>query len=259
MPLICLASPKGGVGKSMLAANIAGQLIQLGIQQIIVIDLDPQNTLRLHFGIPLAQRNGIMAQIESPERWSKMAVRSASGVFVMPYGTMSFEDNLHLASSLATRPELLAHPLQFLASDPLTAVIVDTAPGPSTSLAAVLPVTDLLISVLAPDAASLVLMSEIKSGECYGYPANTTRQQKTLKHGVIVNQVDPLNRLAMTLVQNISSAFSSDLLGVVYRDEHVTEALAAQHLVHDYAPLSRAAADLRLGAQRVWSVLGGTQ
>ena len=57
MPIVCFASPKGGVGKTTLAANIAGRLAQTG-QRTLVLDLDPQNALRLHFGIPLSDPAG---------------------------------------------------------------------------------------------------------------------------------------------------------------------------------------------------------
>jgi cellulose biosynthesis protein BcsQ len=52
MPLLCLASPKGGVGKTTLAANLACGLAGLGAR-VVALDLDPQNALRLHFGVPL--------------------------------------------------------------------------------------------------------------------------------------------------------------------------------------------------------------
>ena len=49
MSLICFASPKGGVGKTTLAANVADAMRRQG-RRVLVMDFDPQNTLRLHFG-----------------------------------------------------------------------------------------------------------------------------------------------------------------------------------------------------------------
>ena len=52
MPLICVCSPKGGVGKTTLAANLAYSLARTG-SKVLALDFDVQNALRLHFGVPL--------------------------------------------------------------------------------------------------------------------------------------------------------------------------------------------------------------
>ncbi|UWN51868.1 Septum site-determining protein MinD [Alcanivorax sp. ALC70] len=49
MALISVDSPKGGVGKTTCAANLAYGIRRLGYR-VAVIDFDPQNALRLHFG-----------------------------------------------------------------------------------------------------------------------------------------------------------------------------------------------------------------
>ena len=61
MPLICFASPKGGVGKTTLAANIADALRRQG-RRVLAMDFDPQNTLRLHFGVGLSDTAGFMTE-----------------------------------------------------------------------------------------------------------------------------------------------------------------------------------------------------
>ncbi len=57
MCIICIASPKGGVGKTTMAANIAYAIQRLG-HRVIVIDFDNQNAVRLHFGMPLSDSSG---------------------------------------------------------------------------------------------------------------------------------------------------------------------------------------------------------
>jgi len=251
MTLICFASPKGGVGKTMLAANLAGQLVRAGVRQVMALDLDPQDTMRLHFGISLGQRHGVMARLDRPSEWSEAVVNSRSGVMVMPYGAASFESVLEHNALLAARPELLWAPLRQLTADPATVVIVDTAPGPSPALAAILPEADTVVSVLNADAASLALLKDVKTGACYGVPQALASGRGRPRHRVIVNQFDPLSRLATSVMQGITSVLATELLGIVYRDEHVAEALIAQKLVGDYAPFSRAAADLSAATQQM--------
>ncbi|VFS69804.1 Cell division inhibitor MinD [Raoultella planticola] len=61
MPLICVCSPKGGVGKTTLAANLAYSLARAG-SKVLAIDFDVQNALRLHFGVPLSDERGYVAK-----------------------------------------------------------------------------------------------------------------------------------------------------------------------------------------------------
>ncbi|AQS88506.1 hypothetical protein NCH01_17660 [Neoasaia chiangmaiensis] len=239
----------------MLAANVAGQLVRAGARQVIALDLDPQNTLRLHFGVPLGQRDGMMLRLEQPAEWRNVVVNSRSGVLMMPYGAASFDTVLQHNAKLAAHPELLTQPLRQLAADPSTTVIVDTVPGPSSSLAAVLPATDMLISVLAADAASLALLADVRSAACYGSTTASALDGQRIQHRVVINQFDPLSRLSTSLMKGVSGVLSQDLLGMVFRDEHVAEALVAQQLVSDYAPYSRAAADLSAATQRIVSSL----
>ena len=47
MVVIPVISSKGGVGKTTIAANLCTALAARG-QQVLAIDLDPQNALRFH-------------------------------------------------------------------------------------------------------------------------------------------------------------------------------------------------------------------
>ena len=60
MPLICVSSPKGGVGKTTLVANLAYALARAG-NKVLALDLDVQNSLRLHFGVPFSDERGYVA------------------------------------------------------------------------------------------------------------------------------------------------------------------------------------------------------
>ncbi|MDQ2947750.1 MAG: ParA family protein [Acidobacteriota bacterium] len=57
MPVIALIQQKGGVGKSSVAGNLAGELVELG-KSVAVLDLDPQQSLLTwaEFGVGLLSR-----------------------------------------------------------------------------------------------------------------------------------------------------------------------------------------------------------
>lgn len=245
MPLICCVSPKGGVGKTMITANLAAGLAKYNRVQVIAVDFDPQNMLRLHLGGDLSDRDGFVRSVEDTEVWGQ-ALRQdkKSGVVLLPYGQLSPDLALATDSILAQRPDLLWRPLLRMAASPNTVVIIDTPPGPSVMLRAILPHVDLLLTVLAADSASLVLYSSIASGKIYS-------EVKPENRRYIINQFDPSTRLGKIVGQGLVDKMGGALLGTVYRDEHVGEALAMQQLIANYAPFSRAASDIQVISERV--------
>ena len=85
MPLIAVASPKGGVGKTTLTAHLAAILAGRG-HRVTVLDLDPQNALRLHMGVSIREESGFLADIASRPAWKSAVLRTESGASLLPYG-----------------------------------------------------------------------------------------------------------------------------------------------------------------------------
>ena len=56
--IIAVVSAKGGVGKTSICANLSAGLTRLG-HTVLSIDLDPQNSLRLHFGLSPMHKEGM--------------------------------------------------------------------------------------------------------------------------------------------------------------------------------------------------------
>lgn len=107
MPLIAIASPKGGVGKTTLTAHLAAILAGRGYR-VTVLDLDPQNALRLHMGVSICEESGFMASIQASDVWKSALLDTDCGAKLLPFGAAEPADVLDIATALATRPELLA-------------------------------------------------------------------------------------------------------------------------------------------------------
>jgi cellulose synthase operon protein YhjQ len=240
MPLLCLASPKGGVGKTTLAANLAWELARHGAR-VVALDLDPQNALRLHFGISLNDGAGLMPMLRRRGAWRGALRQTASGVLLLPYGIAGMATALVDAGMMAGATDMLTPILREILADPATILIVDTPPGPSAGLGTVLHLTDVLVTVLLADATSIALIPTVEQGRAYG-PA--FGNGIAARHGFVLNQVSPLSRLARATTEAVSRHLGERLLGTVSRDESVAEAIASQQSVFGFSPASRGAQDI---------------
>lgn len=256
MPLICFASPKGGVGKSTLAANVAYELSKAG-WRVLALDLDPQNALRLHFGVSLHDADGFMHTLPTQPNWRTVMMRTPSGVNVLPYGTTDMKTALSVSHRLGDHPDLLGEPIADMLAQPGVVVVIDTEPGPSASLAAILPIVDLLVTILLVDSMSTALVPSIDSGRAYGVDwTKRGAAEGPRNQTFVLNQFDPRTRLGPVIAQGLSRHVGDRLLGLVHRDEHVAEAAAAQKLVGDYSPMAQASFDIRRIAQAISARLG---
>lgn len=232
MPLICLSSPKGGVGKTTLAANLAVGLHARG-WSCIAIDFDVQNALRLHFGIPFHDRHGYVAHAIASTDWAGLTRSTPSGVGLLPYGAVEDVQRFAFEHALKADPDFLVRRLARLRADPSCLIVADTPPGPSPALDAISRIVDLRVAVMLPDAASVSLLPLITDGSLRCAPNSALR--------VVVNQVDRRARLNADVTDFISRQVGSALAATIHRDESFAEAAASRRSVLDYAPSSVAA------------------
>jgi MinD-like ATPase involved in chromosome partitioning or flagellar assembly len=174
--------------------------------------------------------------------WRTALRQTESGALLLPYGQMDSGDALALADHAWRDPGLLLRPMREILADPSVLLIVDTPPGPSTGLAAILPLTDLLLTVLLADAASVALIPAIEQGRAYGAASASIVARQGMAFAL--NQVDPRSRLSRATAEAARRHLGSKLLGMVYRDENVPEAIATQQFIGTHCPASRAAQDI---------------
>ena len=130
MPLICVCSPKGGVGKTTLAANLAYSLARTG-SKVLALDFDVQNALRLHFGVPLNDERGYVAKALELHDWSQCVLSAGSNIFVLPYGEVSEAQRQAFDEQLTHNDHFLQRGLSALLNYPGLITIADMPPGPS--------------------------------------------------------------------------------------------------------------------------------
>lgn len=249
MPLVCVCSPKGGVGKTTLAANLAYTLARGG-SKVLAIDFDVQNALRLHFGVPLSDGRGYVAKSAETPDWSHSILTTGGNIFVMPYGDTTEEQRVVFEHHLANDPHFLSRGLNTVLNYPGLVIVADFPPGPGPALKAMTDLADLHLVVMLADTASLSLLPQIENEKMTGGALN-----KQHGHYFVLNQSDSRRNISRDVTAFMQQRLGDRLLGVVNRDESVAEANASQQSVFDFSQVSAAAFDIELVGKRVAAVL----
>ena len=219
----------------------------------MALDLDAQNALGMHFGADPYERAGFITSLKDhadPKRaWQAHLQETPSGIALLAHGHATFAQTFAINADLIGRPELLIAPLRDILQDPQVVIIADTPPGPGVASSVVAAIVDYMVVVLLSDAASIVQLPKIDSRGMYRGTSGTPFPIERI--GFVVNQIDMRSRLSRAAAEAAERHLGGRLLGRVYRDEHVPEALARQSSVADYAPASKAAQDMTAIALKI--------
>jgi cellulose synthase operon protein YhjQ len=239
MSLVCFCSPKGGVGKTSLSVNVAGVLARAGLR-VLVVDLDVQNSLRLHLGVQLGDERGLAPCLVNGRSIREGVVAVAGNLLVMPFGQVT-SAGLHAVSDHFARN---ANWLKDTVAPFLErgfVVMVDTPPGPSVYLDQTRAASTLDIVILQADATSVSLLPTVEGQNFLGRPPDGS--PRLVRY--VFNLVDLRRRLTRDVVTLLRRRLGKTMTGIVNYDDSFGDAVAHQQLVIDRAPMSKAAADVR--------------
>lgn len=251
MKIVAVVSAKGGVGKTTLAANFAGALAAAG-RRVVVVDLDPQNALRLHFGMAPERIGGIARATLGGEPWLTALYAGVGDVGVLPYGGLNEGDRRLFEQELSAQPHWLRDHLATLGLGAQDIVVVDTPPGPSAYLRQVLSTAQFALAVLLADAAScatIPMMESLLAAYC-------ADRADFVGVSYVINQVDTTRLLARDVVKVLRATLGERLFpGVIHLDQAVSEALAFDTIALRYDATSQATQDFKACAQWVTAAL----
>lgn len=239
MTTLAIVSMKGGVGKTSTTANLAAALAEKhhGLP-VFALDLDPQNSLHLHFGVDAA--DGVCRQSLKNGDWREIAHPSQFGVTCLPYGNMTEPERVEFEALLEQDPHWIGRQLlQAGCLDGL--VLIDTPPGPTVYLRQAFACADLVIIVLLADAASFLTIPAMES-----WLHDMSQTRPDLSSVYLLNQVDSDSSLRRDVAEILRHNLGERLVPVgIHSDEAVSEALAFQKPVLHYDPHSQATHDLQ--------------
>lgn len=233
---------KGGVGKTSTTANLAAMIAKnRSGMRVFMLDLDPQNSLKLHFGFGGLLHDGVCRQSLQNRDWVDVMFESLSGPICMPYGVVSEPERKAFERLLEKQPDWVGRQLARAGIGAGDLVLIDTPPGRSVYLEQAFACADLAMIMLLADAGSY---ATIPAMELWLDEIQVSRPDLT---GIyLLNQLDdarPLSRdIGSVLGQNLGHRLAP---GGIHRDEAISEALACQQPVLHYDPHCQATADIR--------------
>ncbi len=237
MQIIAFISGKGGVGKTTLTANTAIALAQRG-KRVLVIDLDPQNALRLHLSMDPGDLGGLVR--EGIGQGS--IFDSPFDVKFIPFGNVTDIELQEFEAALKAHPYWVHDGVHSLGTGAFDIVILDTPPGPTVYLQQAIHAAQRALAIVLADAASFATVPQILSlVEQYtvGHPDF---------HGVslVINQMSTQGQLGHRVRTALYESYPGRIVPVaVHRDPAVSEALAYSRPVLQYEPGCKASLDIQ--------------
>lgn len=232
MPVILTRSPKGGVGKTTLTANLAIGLRSLG-WTVYAVDLDPQNSLRFHLNLPVTDEAGWAERMLASRPWDEAIEINPQGVRVVPFGAVPADRLEALERQVGSRGLPMMTELQRRAGEPDTMVVVDTLPGYSSFQRAAHQVADLSVVILLADAASFAVAPALtRRSRSDAAAAGAERATPTV---YVANQYNAERRLSRDVRAAMAQVLGPRLIGTIRDDPSVAEAVACRTcvLLHD--------------------------
>jgi cellulose synthase operon protein YhjQ len=234
-----VVSPKGGVGKTTVVASLAMALVDRQ-RPVLAVDLDPQNALRLHLKMPIADSRGLAVQGLQQASLNDAEFTSPYGMRLLPYGSLAEADRREFERALDRDPQWLRRQLAEVPVDAGSITLIDTPPGGSVYLQQALLAADLALMVLLPDAASFVTIASMER-----WLAEYCRSRSEFAGSYyVVNRMNAARPLCRDVLGAMQRELGYQLAPPVLRfDAMIEEAMASQAPVSRYAPESIAAQD----------------
>ncbi len=237
--VIGVASGKGGVGKTTVAVNLAAALGQRG-HRVLLLDAD-LGMANAQVALGVRSPLNISHLLSGEKTLQELLVPAAPGVQLVP-GASGLRDMAALdMSQVAT----IIHAFDEL-QESVDYLIVDVAAGISPSVLTFMAACQRRIVVLQDQPAAIA--------DAYGLIKVMTQDQDLEEIHLVANAVqgEAHGQQLAQFVNDVTLKFlgrTVKYLGCLGADESVQQAQRKYRSVIDYAPSSRAAADLRRLAQ----------
>lgn len=237
MQVIAFVSGKGGVGKTTLSTNIAVALAQRK-KRVLLVDLDPQNALRLHLGMDPDDIAGL-----AREGITLTSVfDSPFDVKFVPFGRVIDTDLVQFEIGLKNNPLWLCDALESLPGNSFDFILLDTPPGPSVYLHQALNAAHRALLITLADAASYASIPRMASL----VREYTNERGNYAGTHILINQMLTEGKLGHQVRTALYAEHAANMVPVaIHKDAQVAQALAFERPVLQYEPGCKASLDIQ--------------
>lgn len=241
MRIIAVTGIKGGVGTTTVAAHLSAALSAQG-QSVMALDLCPQNSLRLYFGMPWDQHRGVALELMEGNPWYYACYQNQAGIYFFPYGDLHNDVPKELVPTLF--PEsfgaLSAQLNKVKFADDNGWLIVDCPVSREDNewYAKLVPSVDMVVRVLNADALNYALLTSAQDQK---------RNDFQGKERILINRYSPVMQLEQDVNDLLHDEYGDRMLPcVVHNDESVRQALAYKQTVFECSEHCQANRDFSL-------------
>jgi cellulose synthase operon protein YhjQ len=260
---IVVASPKGGVGRTTLVAQLAARITASG-KRCLALDLDPQNSLGLHLGgspaawlsasqpspASLAQSVGIVNPELTGHALAEYLRTRRAHVAHVPFGAHDIAQRRRAERELTGDPRKLRARIGTLLPPRCELVLIDTPAGTNAWAESALALADLVLVPLLAEPACLASVPAYES-----YLRATALLAPPQRIHYVVNRWNPTQQLACDVFNVLSDSLPERVFSrSIFDDEQLREALARGE-PHSHDEGSQAAADFERLSQFVQASL----
>jgi len=212
--VICVLNHKGGVGKTTTTANVAAGLNILKYK-VLMIDLDPQANLTVHFGFPQESETEITIY-EALTGKAKLPIKNVPGVKGLDIVCSSTDDMVDIEIQLTPvigRENILKELIKPI-KDRYDYIMIDCPPSLGIMPLNALSCADMAIIVVEPAKFSLDGMTKIFEA----MEMVQTRINPDIKHyRVLLTRYNAQKVIHKNVVENITTHYVDNVLKTIVR------------------------------------------
>lgn len=236
---VVILSPKGGTGKTTLAANLGRLLAER--YRVMMVDADPQNSLGLLFGMPVGEANGLGQVDFGHQSLVSMLRAQKAEVPYIPFGRPAVSAFSHLENQARLDPTWLEKRLRELCPGGYDVAVIDTPAGRSIFTTQALSLATAAVVVLEACALSYASLPEVEL-----LLEDAHKRSSFRGASFVLNRLDARRALSRdvrsALVQSVGDQFIDVPL---VDDEHVREATATRATCVAMSPHAQFSAGVR--------------
>jgi len=237
--VICILNHKGGVGKTTTTANVAAGLNILK-KKVLMIDIDPQANLTVHFGFPQESEATIYNSLKNQTPLPILNVENIKGLDIVISSTDDMADIELQLSGIVGREYILKELISPLKSN-YDYILIDCPPSLGILPLNALSCSDMAIIVVEPAKFSLDGMTKIFTA----MEKVQTRINPDLKdYRVLITRYNSNKIIHQNVVENVNERFKNHVFKSIIRSNVSLEEAAMQGMdVFRYSSKSNGAKD----------------